>query len=44
MGESTRTLMKKYALDYCLSDLEREIIWKNEIYTHRSGQLCCWNA
>lgn len=34
MGESTRTLMKKYALDYCLSDLAKRNHLENEIYTH----------
>ena len=34
MGEANRALMKKYALDNCMSDMARENHLANEIYIH----------
>ena len=33
-GEATDAMMKKYALDYCMSDMARENHLNNEIYIH----------
>lgn len=34
MGEANDTVMKKYALDYCMSDMARNNHLNNEIYIH----------
>lgn len=34
IGEATNAMMKKYALDFCMSDLARENHLNNMIYTH----------
>lgn len=34
IGEATNLVMKKYALEYCMSDMARENHLNNEIYTH----------
>lgn len=34
IGEATDAMMKKYALDYCVSDMARENHLNNEIYIH----------
>ena len=34
IGEATNLVMKRYALEYCMSDMARENHLNNEIYTH----------